>query len=87
MRAGPGLVLDRTQGPRPGTPFLITLLAAAEFNVGCLSIFQALVLYTHAKLVNRSRFLEQKRRLRRSFERNVAQKQRPSSLFERHVVQ
>ena len=51
VRAGPGLVLDRAQGPGPGPFFLITFLAGAVFNVGCLSSFRALVLFSQAGLV------------------------------------
>ena len=44
VRAGPGPVLDRAQGPGSRPSFLITLLAGAVFDVGRMSSFRALVL-------------------------------------------
>ena len=43
MRAGLGPVLDQAQGPRPGPPSQITLLAGAELNVGCLVVVWTLM--------------------------------------------
>ena len=47
VRAGPGPVLDRIRA----LFLLMTLLAVAVFNVGCLSSFRALVLQSQAMFV------------------------------------
>ena len=41
--AGLGLVLDWAQGPGSGPSFVITLLAGAVFDVGCVSSGRTLV--------------------------------------------